>query len=109
MTCQVLLLLLSVTSCLHLGILSLPRRYFPTILIVILAVMNDGAMIALSKDRVTPSPTPNCWRLRDIFITGIVYGLYLTLSTWVLYHVGEAAYCHMTSMEPLHSLLVELS
>lgn len=62
-------------------------RYFPTILIVLLAVFNDGAMIALSKDRVTPSPIPNAWRLRDIFIVGIVYGLYLTLSTWVLYHV----------------------
>jgi hypothetical protein len=38
---------------------------------------------------VTPSPTPNSWRLRDIFLVGIVYGLYLTLSTWVLYHVSE--------------------
>lgn len=28
------------------------RRYFPTILIVLLAVLNDGAMIALRKDRV---------------------------------------------------------
>lgn len=28
-------------------------RYFPTILIVLLAVFNDGAMIALSKDRVS--------------------------------------------------------
>ncbi len=34
-------------------------RYFPTILIVLLAVFNDGAMIALSKDRVIPSQTPN--------------------------------------------------
>lgn len=64
------------------------NRYFPTILIVLLAVFNDGAMIALSKDRVQPSPTPNSWRLRDIFIIGIVYGLYLTISTWVLYHVS---------------------
>jgi hypothetical protein len=40
------------------------------------------------QDRVTPSPTPNSWRLRDIFLVGIVYGLYLTLSTWVLYHVS---------------------
>ena len=142
-------------------------RFFPTILIVLLAVFNDGAMIALSKarwggvvcgegvggrgtsslgygrsamvvrskarrgapshfpsqprsqkppgtdprppaaaqiaqhaanapeptcvhqprpqDRVTPSPAPNCWRLRNIFAVGIVYGLYLTVSTWTLY------------------------
>jgi H+-transporting ATPase len=59
-------------------------RYFPTILIVILAVFNDGAMIALAKDRVVPSRLPNSWNLRNIFTMGIVYGLYLTLSSWVL-------------------------
>ncbi|WIA34892.1 hypothetical protein OEZ86_013179 [Tetradesmus obliquus] len=75
--------------CFTFGILTIAYNwYFPTILIVLLAVFNDGAMIALSKDRVTPSPTPNSWRLRDIFIVGIVYGLYLTLSTWVLYHLA---------------------
>ena len=45
-------------------------RYFPTILIVALAVFNDGAMIALSKDRVISSPVPNHWDLRNIFISG---------------------------------------
>ncbi|CAK0787749.1 hypothetical protein CVIRNUC_010971 [Coccomyxa viridis] len=64
--------------------------YFPTILIVLLAVFNDGAMIALSKDRVVASPVPNHWDLRSIFIVGIVYGLYLTLSSWVLFHVATA-------------------
>lgn len=64
------------------------HRYFPTILIVLLAVFNDGAMIALSKDRVVPSPTPNTWRLRNIFIVGIVYGLYLTVSSWALFHIA---------------------
>lgn len=59
--------------------------FFPTILIVLLAVFNDGAMIALSKDRVEASATPDQWNLAGIFTTGIVYGLYLTLSTWALY------------------------
>ena len=45
-------------------------RYFPTILIVLLAVFNDGAMIALSKDRVVASPVPNHWDLKSIFIVG---------------------------------------
>lgn len=40
--------------------------------------------------QVTPSPIPNSWRLRDVFIVTIVYGLYLTLSTWLLYHVRES-------------------
>ncbi|KAI8467454.1 MAG: putative plasma membrane-type proton ATPase [Monoraphidium minutum] len=75
--------------CFTFGLLTVMYNwYFPTILIVLLAVFNDGAMIALSKDRVTPSNHPNSWRLRNIFIVGIVYGLYLTLSSWVLYHVA---------------------
>jgi H+-transporting ATPase len=53
-------------------------------LIVIMAVFNDGAMIALSKDRVIASKTPNSWNITNIFIMGVVYGLYLTLSTWAL-------------------------
>ena len=61
--------------------------YFPTILIVLLAVFNDGAMIALSKDRVVPSHVPNKWNLFSIFISGIVYGLYLTLSSWAFFYV----------------------
>lgn len=64
------------------------RRYFPTILIVIMAVFNDGAMIALAKDKVEPSRKPNSWNLRNIFIMGIVYGLYLTLSSWALYQTA---------------------
>ncbi len=59
--------------------------YFPTILIVLLAVFNDGAMIALSKDTVTASRVPNKWDLYSVFISGIVYGLYLTLSSWAFY------------------------
>ena len=33
--------------------------------------------------QVTPSRLPNRWALYSIFVTGIVYGLYLTLSSWV--------------------------
>jgi len=62
--------------------------YFPTILVVIMAVFNDGAMIALSKDRVIASKLPNSWNLPNIFIMGIVYGLYLTLSSIILYIVS---------------------
>ena len=58
-------------------------------LIVLLAVFNDGAMIALSKDRVVASPMPNTWNLKAIFISGIVYGLYLTVSSWALFFTAS--------------------
>ena len=48
----------------------LAGRYFPTLLVVLLAVFNDGAMIALSKDRVRASALPDAWNLRNIFISG---------------------------------------
>ncbi|KAK9838144.1 hypothetical protein WJX81_003766 [Elliptochloris bilobata] len=77
--------------------------YFPTLLIVLLAVFNDGAMIALSKDRVVASRMPNSWHLGAIFGQGIVYGLYLTLSTWILYYVATKmdffeTDCHLPSL-----------
>nr|QEH60479.1 H+-translocating ATPase P-type [Dunaliella maritima] len=77
--------------------------YFPTILIVIMAVFNDGAMIALSKDRVVASKTPNSWNITNIFIMGMVYGLYLTLSTWALYQTATKT-TFFEDKTPLHSL-----
>jgi H+-transporting ATPase len=65
-----------------------------------LAVFNDGAMIALSKDRCTPSRIPNRWNLSSIFASGMVYGLYLTLSSWAFFYVAT----HTTFFETKFSL-----
>ena len=56
-------------------------RYFPTLLIVLLAVFNDGAMIALSTDRVREAPVPCRWVLGTIFLEGEC--LYLLTQSWV--------------------------
>lgn len=75
--------------CLTFGVLTVVYNwYFPTLLTVLLAVFNDGAMIALSKDRVTPSQLPNSWKLQNIFISGAIYGVYLSLSSWALWYVA---------------------
>jgi len=62
--------------------------YFPTIAIVILAVLNDGCMISISRDHVTPSEYPEKWRPIKIFIMAIGFGCYLGVSTIVLYEVA---------------------
>ncbi|MED6206193.1 ATPase 10, plasma membrane-type [Stylosanthes scabra] len=36
--------------------------------------------MTISKDRVKPSPTPDSWKLPEIFATGIVIGTYLALT-----------------------------
>ncbi|KAI9304841.1 hypothetical protein BJ944DRAFT_266188, partial [Cunninghamella echinulata] len=54
---------------------------FPPFMVLILAVLNDGTIMTISKDRVKPSPYPDQWNLFEIFTSAIVYGLYLATST----------------------------
>ncbi|OQR96430.1 P-type ATPase (P-ATPase) Superfamily [Thraustotheca clavata] len=61
--------------------------YFPTILVVILAILNDGTILTISKDNVTASRTPDSWKLRQVFIIAICFGAWLTISTIVLFSV----------------------
>ncbi|CAF4146050.1 unnamed protein product [Adineta steineri] len=60
---------------------------FPPFMILIMAILNDGTIMTISKDRVEPSPTPNEWRLKQVFISAIVYGLYLSASTVVFFAI----------------------
>ncbi|KAJ2957487.1 hypothetical protein NQZ79_g6789 [Umbelopsis isabellina] len=60
---------------------------FPPFMVLILAILNDGTIMTISTDRVKPSPYPDQWNLREIFISAIVYGLYLTASTVAFYAI----------------------
>uniref|UniRef100_A0A061RTM6 Plasma membrane ATPase n=1 Tax=Tetraselmis sp. GSL018 TaxID=582737 RepID=A0A061RTM6_9CHLO len=62
--------------------------YFPPLLIVMLAIFNDGAMIALSKDRVTASQSPDAWFLSKVFGAGFGYGIVQTISTLILFEIA---------------------
>ncbi|KAG0376904.1 plasma membrane H+-ATPase, partial [Mortierella sp. AD032] len=61
---------------------------FPPFMILILAILNDGTILTISKDRVVPSQYPNHWDLKEIFGSAIVYGIYLTLSTLAFFAVA---------------------
>jgi H+-transporting ATPase len=41
--------------------------------------------MTISKDRVKPSPLPDSWKLREIFVTGIVLGTYLAIVTVIFF------------------------
>ncbi|XP_025603285.1 ATPase 10, plasma membrane-type isoform X3 [Arachis hypogaea] len=58
---------------------------FPPFMVLIIAILNDGTIMTISKDRVKPSPTPDSWKLPEIFATGIVIGTYLALVTVLFY------------------------
>ncbi|WJX80478.1 ATPase 10, plasma membrane-type [Trifolium repens] len=58
---------------------------FPPFMVLIIAILNDGTIMTIAKDRVKPSPTPDSWKLPEIFATGVVIGTYLALVTVLFY------------------------
>ncbi|KAK9144597.1 hypothetical protein Sjap_004500 [Stephania japonica] len=57
------------------------RIVFPPFLVLLIAVLNDGTIMTLLKDRVQPSQLPDNWKLSEIFATGAVIGTCLALTT----------------------------
>ncbi|KAK9757148.1 hypothetical protein RND81_01G143700 [Saponaria officinalis] len=62
---------------------------FPPFMVLIIAILNDGTIMTISKDRVKPSPSPDSWKLKEIFATGVVIGTYLALVTVLFYWVAN--------------------
>uniref|UniRef100_A0A7N1A414 Plasma membrane ATPase n=1 Tax=Kalanchoe fedtschenkoi TaxID=63787 RepID=A0A7N1A414_KALFE len=58
---------------------------FPPFMVLIIAILNDGTIMTISKDRVKPSPHPDSWKLKEIFTTGVVLGGYLALMTVIFF------------------------
>ncbi|KAK9141520.1 hypothetical protein Syun_010920 [Stephania yunnanensis] len=62
---------------------------FSPFMVLIIAILNDGTIMTISKDRVKPSPLPDSWKLQEIFATGIVLGTYLAIMTVVFFYVAN--------------------
>ncbi|KAJ1258292.1 hypothetical protein BS78_10G064300 [Paspalum vaginatum] len=62
---------------------------FAPFMVLIIAILNDGTIMTISKDRVKPSPTPDSWKLNEIFATGIVLGTYMALVTAVFFYLAH--------------------
>eukprot|EP01018_Ginkgo_biloba_P039650 Gb_35446 [translate_table: standard] len=62
---------------------------FSPFMVLIIAILNDGTIMTISKDRVKPSPSPDSWKLKEIFATGVIIGTYLAVMTviffWAMY------------------------
>ncbi|XP_027344899.1 plasma membrane ATPase 4-like isoform X1 [Abrus precatorius] len=64
---------------------------FSPFMVLIIAILNDGTIMTISKDRVKPSPMPDSWKLNEIFATGIVIGAYLAIMTVVFFWAAHAS------------------
>uniref|UniRef100_A0ACD5ZA50 Uncharacterized protein n=1 Tax=Avena sativa TaxID=4498 RepID=A0ACD5ZA50_AVESA len=62
---------------------------FAPFMVLIIAILNDGTIMTISKDRVKPSPTPDSWKLREIFATGVVLGTYMALVTVLFFYLAH--------------------
>jgi H+-transporting ATPase len=62
---------------------------FSPFMVLVIAILNDGTIMTIAKDRVKPSPLPDSWRLAEIFSIGIVLGVYQAVMTniffWLLH------------------------
>ncbi|CAI0427854.1 unnamed protein product [Linum tenue] len=58
---------------------------FSPFMVLIIAILNDGTIMTISKDRVKPSPLPDSWKLKEIFATGVVLGGYMALMTVIFF------------------------
>ncbi|CAA7400718.1 unnamed protein product [Spirodela intermedia] len=58
---------------------------FSPFMVLVIAVLNDGTIMTISKDIVRPSPAPDSWKLWEIFVTGVLLGTYLALMTVIFF------------------------
>uniref|UniRef100_A0A0E0DPW0 Plasma membrane ATPase n=1 Tax=Oryza meridionalis TaxID=40149 RepID=A0A0E0DPW0_9ORYZ len=80
------------------------RFDFAPFMVLIIAILNDGTIMTISKDRVKPSPLPDAWRLQEIFATGIVLGTYLALATVLFFWaVRDTDFFTVTTHHPPRS------
>ncbi|KAL5698780.1 P-type H(+)-exporting transporter [Ranunculus cassubicifolius] len=62
---------------------------FSPFMVLIIAILNDGTIMTISKDRVKPSPMPDSWKLKEIFATGVVLGTYLAIMSVVFFWIAH--------------------
>ncbi|CAN8275470.1 unnamed protein product [Cochlearia groenlandica] len=62
---------------------------FSPFMVLIIAILNDGTIMTISKDRVKPSPLPDSWKLKEIFSTGVVLGTYMAIMTVVFFWLAH--------------------
>src|SRR3954464_14883159 len=72
--------------------------------ICLIDLLNSGTIMTISKDRVKPSPHPDSWKLPEIFITGIVYGDYLAVTTVVFFFAMTSTDFFSVSVVSIHAM-----
>ncbi|CAN1341461.1 Plasma membrane ATPase 4, partial [Linum perenne] len=76
---------------------------FSPFMVLIIAILNDGTIMTISKDRVKPSPLPDSWKLKEIFSTGVVLGTYMAIMTVLFFWaMKETNFFSVSAQDKFH-------
>jgi H+-transporting ATPase len=72
-------------------------NFYPltAVMIVMLALLNDGAILSIAYDNVHYKDKPEAWNMRMVLGIASVLGIIGTLSTFVLFYLGDQVF-HFT-------------
>ncbi|MBN1152590.1 MAG: plasma-membrane proton-efflux P-type ATPase [Dehalococcoidia bacterium] len=62
------------------------------IMVVLLAIMNDGAMLSIAYDNVLHDKGPEVWQMRTVLGVATAIGLFAAARTFVVMHIGQTVF-----------------
>ncbi len=69
-------------------------NFYPVtaIMIVLLAVLNDGAILSIAYDNVRYSNAPEAWNMRQVLGVATILGIAGVIASFTLFYLGESVF-----------------
>mgnify|MGYP000117915986 CR=1 FL=1 len=69
-------------------------NFYPVtaVMIVLLALLNDGAILSIAYDRVRYSDQPEAWNMREVLGVATALGIAGVVASFGLFYIGERVY-----------------
>ena len=69
-------------------------NFYPVtaIMIVLLALMNDGAILSIAYDNAVPSKTPEKWDLREVLTIASILGTAGVIASFGMFYLGQQVF-----------------
>ena len=62
------------------------------IMVVLLAILNDGAILSIAYDNVRPSNQPEAWNMRMVLGLATVLGAFAMLRSFGIFYLGDSVF-----------------
>ncbi|MFA5064910.1 MAG: plasma-membrane proton-efflux P-type ATPase [Dehalococcoidia bacterium] len=69
-------------------------NFYPVtaIMIVLLAILNDGSILAIAYDNVSYARTPQRWNMKEVLILATALGIIGVVASFALFYIGEKVF-----------------